>query len=289
MTSTPPLAARSVAIETTSGIASARACGQAITSTVIVRMTASCGLPRTLQTTAVTIADPSANQNSQPAAVSAIRCARDDEFCASVTSRWIPASAVSSPTAVTSTRKPESVATVPATTESPTPRRTGRDSPVTIDSSTSAAPSTITPSAGTLPPGRTITVSPTPSSEGATVSVMSPTTRSASSGSRAASESSAEVVCASDRISIQWPRSMITISSASSHQKSRSCGNTPRLEPHEAMKATVMARPINSIIPGARERISLIAPVKKGRPPQKYITVPSTGDTHCAPGKSGMA
>ena len=69
-----------------------------------------------LQTTAVTMADPSANQNSQPAALSASRCARDDEFWASVTSRWIPASAVSSPTALTLTRNPESVATVPATT-----------------------------------------------------------------------------------------------------------------------------------------------------------------------------
>ncbi len=58
----------------------------------------------------------SANQNSQPAALSASRCARDDEFCASVTSRRIPASVVSSPTAVTATRSPESVATVPATT-----------------------------------------------------------------------------------------------------------------------------------------------------------------------------
>ena len=53
------------------------------------------------------------------------------------------------------------------------------------------------------------------------------------------------------------------------------------------MNATVMARPINSIIPGVRERISLIAPVRNGRPPHKYITVPSTGDIHCAPGKSG--
>ncbi len=51
------------------------------------------------------------------------------------------------------------------------------------------------------------------------------------------------------------------------------------------MNATVMARPISSIIPGARERISLIAPVRNGRPPQKYITVPRTGDTHCDPGK----
>src|SRR6476619_2103714 len=71
-------------------------------------------------------------------------------------------------------RSPESVATVPATTSSPTPRRTGTDSPVTIDSLISAAPSTISPSAGTLPPGRTITTSPSRSSDGATVTVLLP-------------------------------------------------------------------------------------------------------------------
>ena len=39
-TSTPPRAARSVAIDTTSGIARPSACGHAITSTVMVRITA---------------------------------------------------------------------------------------------------------------------------------------------------------------------------------------------------------------------------------------------------------
>ena len=199
----------------------------------------------------------------------------------------MPASAVSSPTAVTLTRRPESVATVPATTLSPTPRRTGRDSPVTIDSSTSAAPSAIWPSAGTPPPGRTITMSPTRRSDGATVTTSSPSMRSASSGSSAASESSADVVCASERISIQCPSSMITISSASSHQKSSWWSSTPRLAPHDDTNATVIASPISSIIPGVRERISLTAPVRNGRPPQRYMTVPSTGDTHRAPGKSG--
>ncbi len=236
---------------------------------------------------AVRIAETSANQNNQPAARSARRCARDDEFCASATRRWIPASAVSSPTAVISTRRAESVAVVPATTLSPTPRRTVRDSPVTIDSSMSAAPSRIRPSAGTRPPGRTRTRSATRRSTGATVSRVSPVMRSASSGSSADSESSAEVVCSSERISIQWPSSMMTISSASSHQNSSSWCSTPRLAPQDARNATVMASPISSIIPGARERISLTAPVRNGRPPHTYITVPSTGATQRAPGKSG--
>ena len=73
----------------------------------------------------------------------------------------------------------------------------------------------------------------------------------------------------------------MTISSASSHQKSSWWSSTPRLAPQDETNATVMARPISNIIPGVRERISLIAPVRNGRPPQKYMTVPSTGETHC--------
>src|SRR3954470_9629765 len=65
----------------------------------------------------------------------------------------MPASAVSAPTASTRTRSAESVATVPATTRSPTVRGTGRDSPVIIDSSSSARPSATGPPAGLRPPG----------------------------------------------------------------------------------------------------------------------------------------
>ena len=61
---------------------------------------------------------------------------------------------------------------------------------------------------------------------------------------------------------------MITISRASSHQKSSSWESKPDVEPQEARKATVMAMPMSSIIPGLRARISPIAPVRNGRPPQ---------------------
>ena len=258
-----------------------------MTSTVIARITAWSGLPRSIHATTVRIAAPSANQNSQPAAVSARRCAREEELCASETSLRIPASAVSSPMALTSRRSPESVATVPATTPSPTSRRTVVDSPVIMDSSMLAAPSTIVPSAGTEAPGRTMTVSPTASSDGSTVTISSPSTLSASSGRRAASESSAELVWASERISTQWPSSMITTSSASSHQKS-SCGSSrPRVEPQEARKATVIASAMSSIIPGCRERTSETPPVRNGLPPHTYRTVPSTGGIHETPPLSG--
>ena len=287
--STPPRAARSVAMDTTSGIARPSAWGQAITNTVTVRTTASPGSPMSAQTIAVITAAPSANQKSSAAALSAIRWARELEFWASLTRRRMPASAVSSPVAVTSTRSPESVATVPATTWSPTPRRTGFDSPVIIASSTWAAPSTMRPSAGTEAPGRTRTTSPTRSSPGAMVTTASPSTRSASSGSSAARESSAEVVCASERISIQCPSSMMTISSASSHQKSRWCGSTPRVAPQDARNATVMASPISSIMPGLRRRSSSTTPVRNGLPPQTYMTVPRTGETPVSQPASGRS
>ena len=86
-----------------------------MTSTLTARTTATSGSPTTLHTIAVTAAAPRANQNSHAAAVSAIRCAREEEAWASETSFWMPARAVSSPVAVTSTRRPESVAMVPAT------------------------------------------------------------------------------------------------------------------------------------------------------------------------------
>ena len=67
------------------------------------------------------------------------------------------------------------------------PLATGLDSPVIIDSSSSASPSTIVPSAGTRPPARTSTTSPTPSSSIAPRRTSSPSTTSASSGSSSAS------------------------------------------------------------------------------------------------------
>jgi hypothetical protein len=68
-----------------------------MTSTVIARTTEASGLPTIVHAAAVIAAVIRANQNSQPAALSARRWAREDEFCASVTRRWMPARAVSSP------------------------------------------------------------------------------------------------------------------------------------------------------------------------------------------------
>ncbi|SBN41712.1 Hypothetical protein PFR_JS4_1740 [Propionibacterium freudenreichii] len=101
------------------------------------------------------------------------------------------------------------------------------------------------------------------------MTVPEPETFSASSGRRAAKESKAVEVWARERISTQWPSSMMTTSRASSHQNSREWSSRCRLAPHDARKATVMARPMSSIIPGLRERISETAPVRNGQPPQR--------------------
>ncbi|MDI2023326.1 hypothetical protein PJL18_03874 [Paenarthrobacter nicotinovorans] len=191
----------------------------------------------------------------------------DEEAWASATSRWMPASAVSSPTAVTVTRTVLSVATVPATTGSPSARSTVLDSPVIIDSSNSARPSTMVPSAGIRAPDRTRTTSPCLSSDTGTVSTPASVTRSASSGRRAARASKAPCADPSALISIQWPSSMMATSNASSHQKSKSKFPIRRVVAQDATNATVMAMEISSIIPGCRVFNSLIPPLSNGCPP----------------------
>jgi len=78
---------------------------------------------------------------------------------------------------------------------------------------------------------------------------------------------------------------MITISSASSHQKSRS--KRPSAVAALATKATPIAREISSIMPGWRLRASETPPSRNGRPPYRNTTVPSTGATHSEPGNCG--
>ena len=48
-----------------------------------------------------------------------------------------------------------------------------------------------------------------------------------------------------------------------------------------------MARAMRSIIPGFRDFNSETAPVRNGRPPQTYITVPRTGEIQTTKGNSG--
>ena len=66
-------------------------------------------------------------------------------------------------------------------------------------------------------------------------------------------------------ISSQWPRTMIVISDASSHQTSIS--KRPNVAASEVPKATMMARLMSVIMPGLRSASSLHAPRMKTRPP----------------------
>ena len=197
----------------------------------------------------------------------------------------IPDSAVASPVAVTWTRRLPPAATVPATTLSPVSLVTAADSPVIIDSSTSAEPSTTTPSAGTRAPGRTRTTSPSWMADSGTSSVPASVTRSAVSGSSSASAARAPRAWAMERISSQWPSSMIVMRDASSHHTSTS--NRPSEAASEVTNATVMARLMSSIIPGLRSRISERPPRRKTRPPYTNTTVPRTAGSGRCPGRSG--
>ncbi len=132
----------------------------------------------------------------------------------------MPASAVSSPVAVTRTRRLPSPLIVPPMTSAPGSLPTGFDSPVSMASFTSERPSSTTPSAGTLAPGRTSTRSPGRSSSTGTSSMVpSSRTRSAMSGISFASSFNAPDACRTLRISIQWPSSMMSISVAISQKK----------------------------------------------------------------------
>ena len=190
---------------------------------------------------------------------------REPEACAAATSRIIADSAVSSPSAVMRTRRLPPLTTVPAMTVAPGPFETGRDSPVIIDSSTSAAPSTTTPSAGTRVPGRTSTMSPTRNSESGTVLISAPLTRSAVSGSSAANAFSAPRAWEIARISSQWPRSMIVMRDESSHQTSIS--KIPNVAASDVPNATMIARLMRVIMPGLWSASSLHAPRMKTSPP----------------------
>jgi hypothetical protein len=220
----------------------------------------------TSQATSVTTAEASATEVSRRAARSARCCVRERDDCASATSRMMPESLVSSPLAVTSTRSDPSPLTVPATTASPSPRSTGRDSPVTAASSSVLAPERITPSTGTLSPGRTRTRSPSRSSLVAHALLAAVDEARGGVGQQLRELTSAPLAWSMERISIQWPSSMIVTSVASSHQ-SATASMRPASTTIENPKATEIASAISVIIPGRRSRSSDHAPRRNTRPP----------------------
>jgi hypothetical protein len=88
-----------------------------------------------------------------------------------------------------------------------------------------------------------------------------------------------------ERISIQWPSSMMVTSVASSSQ--RGIPGNPNVTATLNTIATEMASAISVIIPGRRSRSSLIAPLMNGVPPYKNTAVPNTAGIHWDPGNCG--
>jgi len=219
-TSRPVRAPKVVEMAITRGMASPSACGHATTRTETTRSTVNAGFaPTAAQTIAVSAPEATATTVSANAARSASACARERDCCACSTRRMIRARDVSPPILVTSIRREPAPLTVPAMTPSPAAFPTGRDSPVIIDSFMALSPLRTTPSTGTLAPGRTSTVSPTRRSVMGTSSARPSTSRSAVLGRSFASSWSAPCAWKIERISIQWPNSMMVMRVASSSHR----------------------------------------------------------------------
>ena len=144
------------------GVARPSAQGQLMTSTETACVSAVAkSREMMVQTMNVMAAMPITMGTNTPATLSARRSMGAFDPVASSTRRMMPASVVSSPTAVASMANHPRVETVAPVTCEPTVFSTGIGSPVMALSSTDAAPSTTMPSTGMDSPARTMTRSPT--------------------------------------------------------------------------------------------------------------------------------
>ena len=161
---TPP------AIRITIGTASPIAHGHEIASTEIAYVSATTTAsppdwPRTptptpIHTANVTVASARTAGTNHPQTQSAVSCTRARENRAPSTIPAISLIVLSPGRRVARTTSVLGPLSVPATTLSPTPFSTGRDSPVIIDSSTVLVPDTTEPSVMIAESGRTAKVSP---------------------------------------------------------------------------------------------------------------------------------
>ena len=157
---------------------------------------------------------------SQRAARVAISWVLDLDAWASFTSCITPERKESFPMFFTSTVTEPSPFIEPPITFTPAVFKTGFDSPVSIDSLTDVSPSIIIPSAGNFSPGFTRILSPVIKSSTAMSSVLPlDSILCASEGISFASSSRAlDAPITAYFISIQWPRSITSISVASSRK-----------------------------------------------------------------------
>ena len=177
------------------GVASPKAQGQAITSTLVNTLSAKeISLPAISHAAAVITAIVITTGTNTPATLSAVFEMGAFLFCASSTNLIIFARAVSLPILVTVTYITPLIFMLPPVTRLPSVFSIGRLSPVSIDSSALLSPFIILPSSGMLSPGFTITVSPTATSfVGTVISLPSRSTR-AVSGDKRISFSTADAV-----------------------------------------------------------------------------------------------
>ncbi len=143
---------------------------------------------------------------------------------------------------------------------------TGTDSPVSIDSLTDVSPSITSPSAGIFSPGLTRTLSPEFNSfKGTSLTLPSCMILWASEGISRANSSSALEAPITDFISIQCPRSIISISVASSQKNI--LPDNPKTTALLYRYATVIAIAIRVIMPGFDPLSSSYMPLRNGYPP----------------------
>ncbi len=193
------------------GVASPSAQGQAMISTETAAMIACASAgsgPSISQTRKAASADRTTAGTNQDATRSASRCIGARDRCAAATMATMRASIASSPTFSARISRLPSPFMVPPVTMSSRSLTTGRDSPVSMLSSTVERPSSTTASTGTASPGRTRRVSPAMMfSSGASYSSPSGRTRRAVFGARSSRARIASPVRARARSSMTCPTS----------------------------------------------------------------------------------
>ena len=229
LTRMPARAATPVPAMMAVGVARPRAQGQEITSTATAFRVATLQSPahrpqprKVTAAIAITTGTNTALTRSTMRWIGALRA------WASSTSRMIRASAVSAPTAVVRNTRRPSPFTAPPVACPPGTFGTGRDSPVSSDSSTWLRPSTISPSTGMRSPGSTTTRSPTRTSAIATSTSRPPRRTRATLGRRACSARMASVVWRFARASSHLPSSTSAITTAeASKYRCPPCADSP--------------------------------------------------------------
>ena len=276
----PPPASRPAAANMAAGVARESAQGQVTTSTDTATMSARSG-SRSHHHSAAPAALSSTASKKGLASRSAMRASVGLVAEAASISATMCAKRVSAATRCTRTHSVALRLKLPASTDAPTPRRKGSDSPVSSASSTLLVPCSTTPSAANDSPGCTRSKSPTPRRRTATRSkVPSGVWRSAASGRRFITASSAPAVRSRRRSSSQRPLSkkktnMVSESKYTSRPKVPLGSNVPAVL---TANVTAIPKATGRSMPMRRCSTSCQALRKKGPQEKKTTGSVSTQD-----------